>query len=318
MKKVLLPLLAIATVVLITFGCKKDSSSGGGVNPNAPTIKNYFTVEGASYSMNNLPTSTIEMTPYVEMNNTVIPGGSNYVTVSSMVEAAKILIGVDGVRGHFEMVPNNRGMNEIVYDFVMIMNQNLEGDSFTITIGIVDENGDVSEYWTTEMTIHVVGTGTLQVSLSFDNNKDVDLHLFEPNGYHIYYGDRVSENGGVLDLDSNPSCSIDGINNENITYGEDAYVEPGEYTVYVDMWENCDPSVATNFVLSVFYGGNLIQTVEGRNPITGTFPIGEPSNYAELDNIQPVCHFVIPDNGQAKPAKSLKKDLPKFLRSADK
>lgn len=318
MKKALLPLLTVAAFLLITFACKKDSNSGGGVNPNTPTINNYFTVEGASYSVTNLPASTGGDAPTVEMNNTVIPGGSNYVTVSSMVEAAKILIGVDGVRGHFEMVPDNRGMNEIVYDFVMIMNQNLEGDTFNITIGIVDENGDVSEYWTTEMTIHVVGTGALQVSLSFDNNKDVDLHLFEPNGYHIFYGNRTSENGGILDLDSNPSCSIDGINNENITYGEDAYVEPGEYTVYVDMWENCDPSVATNFVLSVFYGGNLIQTVEGRNPITGTFPIGEPSNYAELDNIQPLCHFIIPDNGQAKLAKSLKKDLPKFLRSADK
>ena len=172
MKKVLFPLLTVAAFLLITFACKKDSNSGGGVNPNTPTINNYFTVEGASYSVTNLPASTGGDAPTVEMNNTVIPGGSNYVTVSSTVEAAKILIGVDGVRGHFEMVPNNRGMNEIVYDFVMIMNQNLEGDTFNITIGIVDENGDVSEYWTTEMTIHVVGTGALQVSLSFDNNKD--------------------------------------------------------------------------------------------------------------------------------------------------
>lgn len=316
MKKALFPLFA--AFLLIAVSCKDDSSSGGGINPNTPTTKNYFAIEGANYNASALPTPTGGDAPYVEMNNTVIPGGSNYVTVTSLVEAAKIFIGVDGMRGYYELVPNNRGVNEIVYDFVMVMNQELTGDSFVVSIGILDENGEVSEYWNTETIIHVVGTGTLQVSLSFDNNKDVDLHLFEPNGYHIYYDDRISPNGGILDLDSNPNCAIDGINNENITYGEDAYVEPGEYTVYVDMWENCDPSIATNFVLTVFYGGALIGTVEGVNPIAGTFPIGEPSNYAELDNIQPVCHFVIPDNGQQPPAKSSQKKLPKFLRSQDK
>lgn len=318
MKKVFFPLLTIAAFLLIAVSCKDNSSSGGTVTPDVPTVSDYFSIEGANYNNNVLPAPTGGDAPYVELNNTVIPGGSNYVIVESMVEAAKILIGINGVQGYYEMVPTDKGTNEIVYDFIMVMNQNLDGGSFGISIGIIDENGDVSEYWTTEMEIHEVGTGTLQVSLSFDNDKDIDLHLFEPNGYHIFYGDRESDNGGVLDLDSNPSCSIDGINNENITYSEEAYVEPGEYTVYVDMWENCDPSIATNFVLTVFYGGELLQTVEGVNPIAGTFPIDEPSNFNNLENIQPVCHFIIPDNGQQPPAKSLKKDLPKFLRSADK
>lgn len=311
MKKFLFPFLAIAAFMLIIVGCKDKSNNN--VKPNTPSVQSYFNVSGANYVATKLPEPTTDTEPHVDMNNTVIPGGTNYVSVVYPVEAAKILVGVEGAEGHYEIVPENRGINDIIYEFIIVMSQEITDDLLMITIGIIDEDGNVSEYISTPVEILVVGTGTLQVSLSFDNDKDVDLHLIEPNGYHIFYGDRSSDNGGVLDLDSNPSCSIDGINNENITYGEDSYVEPGLYTVYVDMWENCNPEIATNFVLSVIYEGEPLI-----NSIAGTFPIGEPSNYAELDNIQPVCTFTIPENGQAKPAKSLKKDLPKFLRSADK
>ena len=316
MKKVLFSLMTIMAILLIVFSCKNDG--GGSVIPTTNTVKNYFNVEGANYVGDNLPAPTIGEAPTVSMNYNVIPGGSNYVTVSSMYEAAKILVGIEGTKGYYEMVPDNRSVNEIVYDMVLVMSQELEEGSFNISIGIIDEDGEISEYFNTEIAVIVVGTGTLQVSLSFDNNKDVDLHLIEPNGYHIYYGNRISDNGGILDLDSNPSCQIDEVNNENITYSDSAYVEPGLYTVYVDMWNNCDPSVATNFVLTVLYGGEILQTVEGVNPIAGTFPVNTPNNYGDIYNISPVCHFNIPDNGQAKPAKSLKKDIPKFLRSEGK
>ena len=60
----------------------------------------------------------------------------------------------------------------------------------------------------------------LQKEGFLEDEKDVDLHLIEPNGGHIYYGNRRSSNGGFLDIDSNPDCSIDGVNNENIYYQE--------------------------------------------------------------------------------------------------
>jgi hypothetical protein len=65
--------------------------------------------------------------------------------------------------------------------------------------------------------------------------------------------------------------------------------------------------------LTVLYEGQLLI-----NPIAGHFAANEPSNYANLDNIQPVCTFRVPNNGQTPPAKSFKKGLPKFLRSIEK
>ena len=309
--KNLLAFLVIAALALGFVTCKKDSSGGG--DPTAKAVNSYFNVAGGTYVASALPEATTEDEPHVSMNNIAIPGGTNYVSVAYSTDLDKILVGMEGARGHFEIAPDKRGTNEIIYDFIIVMNQEISDDILMITIGVVDEDGNISSYVSVPVEILVVGTGRLQVSLSFDNNKDVDLHLFEPNGDHICYYSRESYNGGVLDLDSNPGCNIDGINNENITYGAESYVEPGEYTVYVDMYENCDSSIPTNFVLSVIYEGEPLI-----NSVAGTFPAGEPSNYAELDNIQPVCTFTIPENGQAKPAKSLKKGLPKFLRSQDK
>ena len=170
--------------------------------------------------------------------------------------------------------------------------------------------------------LNTVGTGTLQVSLSFDNAKDVDLHLVEPeqvdeNGEsysffdrHIYFVNSMSRNGGELDLDSNAGCLYDDINNENITYGDDAYVAPGLYKVYVDMFQNCDPQEApTNWVVSVFYDGQLIAAQNGTNPVYGTFPANVADNFGDLNNLTPVMTFVIPDTGQ----KRIKSFAPKPL-----
>ena len=42
----------------------------------------------------------------------------------------------------------------------------------------------------------------LRVVLSWDSdNTDLDLHVVSPDGSHVFYGDRVSPNGGALDVD---------------------------------------------------------------------------------------------------------------------
>ena len=310
-----LSLLAILALIMGLVSCKDKSS--GGSTPSSNGTKKYFTVEGAHYVSSSFPSSTSDVELDVNMNTTALAGGSAYATIASPVAAEKILVGVSGVSGYYEIAPESRSDREILYDLILVFNQSLTEDQFTVTIAILDENGDISQTYDVVMELITAGTGQLQVSLSFDTPKDVDLILVEPNGEWVYYGNQYSANGGMLDVDSNAACYIDNINNENIFYGDDAYIEPGEYTVYVDMYENCNTDYATNFVLTVFYNGSMIETVEGVNPIAGTFPADEPSNWTNLDNIAPVCHFVIPSGGSAKSG-DLQKKGPKFLRSANK
>ena len=313
--KRLLSFLAIFALVLGLVSCKDKNN--GGSTPSSNSTKKYFTVEGAAYVSSSFPKATSDVELDVNMNSTALAGGSAYATVASPVPADKILVGVSGVSGYYEIDPELRSDKEILYDLILVFNQSLNVEEFVVTIAILDEDGEVSQTYDVVMELVTAGTGRLQVSLSFDTPKDVDLILIEPNGEWVYYGNPYSENGGMLDVDSNAACDIDNINNENIFYGDDAYVEPGEYTVYVDMYENCNTDYATNFVLTVFYNGSMIETIEGINPIAGTFAADEPSNWTELDNIAPVCHFVIPGDGPAKSG-DLQKKGPKFLRSINK
>ena len=292
--------LLIATTMLFT-----SCIDNGGGGSTSTTVQKFFDVEGGTLVNKTKPYSTAEMDITVDMNSIVIPGGTSIVDVQSPITPKRIYVGVEDAKGYYEVLPES---SNGAYSCVLIINQDIDledGDSFVIWVAITNAAGDISETWEREVSLHAVGTGQLQVSLSFTNAKDVDLHLIEPNGEHIYYGNRTSNNGGHLDLDSNAGCSIDNINNENITYGTDeygneAYVEPGTYKVYVDMYSNCDPDVATGYSVTATYNGRLITAATGSNPARGTFPVGEPSNHANLDNLTPVMTFTIGHKGQVK------------------
>lgn len=295
MKKTLLFGMIIATAAMFV-----SCINPGGGSSTSSGVQKFLEVQDGSLVNKNKPYSTNEFGLTVEMNSTIIPGGTVIPEVTSPVTPSKMYIGVEDASGYYQVTPHKDGNK---YSCVILINQDLEledGEGFVIWGALTNADGDISETWEKEVVMHNVGTGALQVSLSFTNAKDVDLHLIEPNGEHIYYGNRTSENGGQLDLDSNAGCSIDNINNENITYGDDAYVEPGTYTVYVDMYSNCDPSVATGYSVTVTYNGRLISAATGTNPARGTFPVDEPSNHANLNNLTPVMTFTIGHKGQVK------------------
>jgi uncharacterized protein YfaP (DUF2135 family) len=128
------------------------------------------------------------------------------------------------------------------------------GDLIQVTIELVDANGDVGSSQTVTLNTREVSTGNVQVSLSWDTPTDLDLHVVDPTGAEVYYGNTSVASGGTLDLDSNPGCNIDGINNENVTWTNDAPY--GQYTVRVDFYDGCDDP--TN---GIFNGANYVVTV---------------------------------------------------------
>jgi hypothetical protein len=96
------------------------------------------------------------------------------------------------------------------------------------------------------------GGGPIQVTLHWGQGVDLDLHVIEPSGCEVYYGDTNRPAGtsscgavGSLDLDSNPGCSLDNVDIENVIYpapdAGGAAPPPGTYTVRVDNYED-DPS----------------------------------------------------------------------------
>ena len=108
-----------------------------------------------------------------------------------------------------------------------------------VVIELENGGGKFGNPTTVTFQTQEVGSGSVTVSLSWDTPTDLDLHVVDPNGVEIYYG-NPSADGGSLDLDSNAGCSIDGVNNEHITWADSA--PAGDYTVRVDFYDSCPPA----------------------------------------------------------------------------
>jgi uncharacterized protein YfaP (DUF2135 family) len=107
----------------------------------------------------------------------------------------------------------------------------------------------------------VVGTGSIQVNVSWDVDSDVDLHVVDPSGEEIYYGHTASASGGSLDLDSNAGCSLDHKRSENITWPANS-APRGTYIVRVDYWSSCGVS-ATNYTVTAQVAGQPVRVQSG-------------------------------------------------------
>lgn len=189
---------------------------------------------------------------------TVISGGSSEIPISADKPFSSVYILTDRDGYFLIMLPSETTAATLIVTYTT---DQIEQESGQLFVSVEAPTGDVSQSQLLQLTTLQVGTGELQVSVSWDTRTDVDLILQEPNGELIFFNRPRSESGGMLDLDSNPNCLIDGINNENITY-ENANPPTGEYIVYVIYFNSCNDNQNTNYVLTTRVDG-VVNTVSG-------------------------------------------------------
>lgn len=93
-------------------------------------------------------------------------------------------------------------------------------------------------------------TGKLRVSLSWFNHDDLDLHVFEPNGDHIWYQDKRNK----LDVDMNARRPFSREPVENVTWTRN--VPDGEYRIEVNQYNKRD-SAKVGFVIETESNGKI-------------------------------------------------------------
>ena len=105
------------------------------------------------------------------------------------------------------------------------------GSGVTIIETIAPEEDDIEERLQREGG----KSGTVQISLAWDDYNDLDMHVFCPSGERIYFNNKNSECGGELDVDMNVRP---GSNNsvENVVWTEDA--PPGKYKIGVHFYKH--------------------------------------------------------------------------------
>jgi hypothetical protein len=251
--------------------CNKEEKEEQESEP-AITAKNYISIDDAQFRGGDLPDGNTPVISDLSINRNVAIGGSTFVSFTSPERIQTAYISVNDVYGYFAYTfpaDYNADLHAddlFYYELILNISQNISEENIVISISCLTQNGITSESENSdEINVIQVGTGKLQINLSWINTvDDVDLHLLEPDENEIYYGSRRSngfytnEMGGELDLDSNPSCFIDGINSENITYEKEPAL--GVYYVAVDLFEKCESSTSagSQYSVTVNYHGQLI------------------------------------------------------------
>lgn len=229
---------------------------------NLPSLP--FRVEGGIYVTGPPPAETQGWTEVIENlsgNDFIITGGSAKVNVafsgySYPAEIIGIIFTLSGHAGYYQVpLAGSQGQEEVLLLMKAFVENEQPPAKLPLRIAVRDVRGRISPYVSHELSVQAVGSGDVQVSISWDTGTDVDLHVVEPAGCEIYYGNLYCGSGGELDLDSNPACSMDYVNNENI-YWPDGQAPIGTYIVRVDFYEDCCWCGA-NYTVTIHYCGDM-------------------------------------------------------------
>ncbi len=102
--------------------------------------------------------------------------------------------------------------------------------------------------------------GPIQVTLDWDGDADLDLHVTDPSGAVVYYNNTRVNSGGLLDVDARGSCSGTATV-ENIVW--EGAPPAGDYRVAVDHYSDCGQSGPVAYTATLRRNGQVVETWRG-------------------------------------------------------
>ena len=207
-------------------------------------------------------------------------------------DATSAAIQLEGDSGYWIVVagpPPPESPDSVGFDAPLSFSGDVAPGPHRLFVAAVDARGRFGKRAVEPFTLTAepLPKGTLVISLFWDTEADLDLHVVLPDGVEIYRerpnswspprGVEPDANaymsGGRLDFDSNAQCNIDGRRNENVYFTTTP--PSGRYLVRVDTFSLCDASAA-RFRVEATVDGRSVASANGESLPTDTrFSHGE-------------------------------------------
>jgi hypothetical protein len=214
--------------------------------------------------------------------------------------ATAVALGLRGDRGYWIVVAGPPGLDapdQPTFQATLSFSPELPGGSLALIVRAVDAAGRFGP----PSVVPLVGvptpapSGTLVVSLRWDTEADLDLHLIVPGGVEVWARNINSyqtpppgvprdasawQQGGILDADSNAGCVIDGRRQEDVVW--QAAPPAGSYLVRVDTASLCG-APAARWTVDVLEDGVPVGASQGESlPSDARFSKGPGSGVQAL------------------------------------
>ncbi|MBV8760960.1 MAG: hypothetical protein JO257_26940 [Deltaproteobacteria bacterium] len=258
-----------------------------------PGLASHVRIANSQYIEGAMPRSTgpAMVTGIDSLNNTIFAGQVNKALAGRISNGGEaVAIGFADDPG-FWIVPAGPMdvtlPDQLTWSAKASFDDTLEPGPHDLIVEAIDGNRAFGPPNTLTLTVQSrqldLSGSKLAVSLSWDTEADLDLHLVLPDGTIVWSGnlnsyvppppgDPMDPNaaaaGGILDFDSNAQCLIDGRREENIVWrGPMAAPPAGGYRVLVDTFSLCAATTA-HWDVDVFRDGNDQSTAHAEGTVT--------------------------------------------------
>lgn len=251
--------LGAVTTVLVLTGCQSPEALGptGSLADLITFVSARNSTVQGTLQPGAQPSGTTGPTVALAGISSAVNGGSSTVSLDGSDTFQRVVIGIEGVDGYYDLLlPSGSALEDVVLG----VSPQVGASQLRIRYAVEGVNG-LGPFSNQTVRIIRVGTGDVQINVSWSGASDVDLSVEDPSGEILYYGNRSAASGGSLDLDSNAACSIDGKNAENIVWPA-GRAPTGPYKVVVRYFDDCGVA-RSDWVVTIQMRGQAPQTFTG-------------------------------------------------------
>lgn len=223
------------------------------VRPSALVMPPVTGVYHAGSPPNSSGGLTAEGTP----NSTPLLGQPFRYLVTASGAFTIVYLAVDDLDGYWQITLPS-GVSEL--ELIITLANTPPSTDFQLR-SILGYQGGVSQPITLRVQPGDLSLSDIAATLRWTGASDVDLHVIDGLGQEVYWDRTSTPEGGRLDLDSNPACEIDNVNQEIISWPASA-APAGDYRVFVQYYDDCGVS-SSSYNVTLAIKNRAVQTFSG-------------------------------------------------------